>query len=292
MIAGLVIVPDNDIHKNYMVRLVEHQAKYLNWQNQFVPASSFGIMQVSGGAGAPSSPWFEGLSTVTWYTAFERTGDETWRAPTEHVAGVPIGYAAANRVGLSRSHTASNRVNEFLNWNATTNDWNPERFVFDKANNPATGATIDSTTDRVSDVIPASGLPFADGDIVAFGGKLINGLAATIPSEVTTGTRYYMGNVNNTGNRSYQVFRDAGLTDLVDFATNYTNIAQAYNLQSAATSVMVITDTDSFPQMHRAGLIMALRNGHPSATTVHLDRYNFFTSGLDQTFFANFDFDF
>ncbi|MGE3284140.1 MAG: hypothetical protein AB7H90_22795 [Alphaproteobacteria bacterium] len=289
-LANMVIVPDSDIHANYIKRLIEHNAKFLAWEATFIPAGVFGMWSANGGAFAPPAPWFEALIALAFYICLERTGDENWRPSAEYVSQVSISCGLQNRIAHALAYLGHTRPRELQAWNATTNPSFADPVFFERADSGQ--ATIDSSTNRIAGGVPRSKVFYTNGDKVMFTDKLQGGTAATVPSEVSLGTVYYMGNVDNSKERSYQIFRDPGLTDLVVFGSKYTNVWPAYDCQAASDNTQLgrVVQPDDFPQMHRCAALLALRNNHPMNAQLALDRYTALLSPVDQTGQAAFDY--
>ncbi|MGD9613856.1 MAG: hypothetical protein AB7H90_01515 [Alphaproteobacteria bacterium] len=299
LMSTLLSVPDNDKHYNFLIHYITHNARFVAEHPQYVPASDNGYWSPFGAFGVEGPvSFYESLIAQGFYLLYERTGDERWKATAERVAKTPISFAAQDRVGAVKHAYSVNRPNTGANWDATTNDYFDRYFGLSDESS-GTGIHISSATNvltlSVINMRAQGRIPFANGDRAVVSTKNRIGIAKTVPTELTLGTFYYLGDVDNAANGgagSFRLYRDPELTDLVTFGSDYTSVWMAWDHQLANDPALQgqPVNADDYTHMARGAVVLAMRNNHPLVSQLLLDRYDEFTTPVDMTFEATFDY--
>ncbi len=270
MLAGMVIVPDDDVHYRYVKQVLALHAKWAKMSFDLIPASGVGTW--APGVGAVSL-WMDNFIGLCFYTAYDRSKDPNWLPVAEFTALQPIIWGEINRTGHANSYREIHRPSHNTNWNATTNDW-----FQDGGYELITATSIDGATDQIN-AQTRSKLTWTEGDEVWPSDNDVNLLPKTIPTELSV-TKYYVRNPN--GNASFQLAATPGGT-VIDFATYSTVTAFGVRCQSAATpgNEENVSVPDSYGPIARAMVVMAKRHNHARATNTVMSRFETYYAGVD-----------
>jgi len=288
MIANMAVVPDADVHANYIYTMIGLNANFMGQHPQYMPASASGSWSPYGTLGnAAESQWMDAFIAIGLYTALAMTGDTRWSGMADYAVKIICWYGNNDIAGHANSYSYDALKDANSIWNATTNDWFPGGLIFERTLGNA--VTIDATTDQITGCNPRTDMQLTADDRVIFSKKASasNGFGnAPVPSEVSLGTIYYVANPVGKASQPFQISTTPGGLNIVDFTSNYTGVILAFICQKAndpASYFGTYYDSDEYLDMCYAALIMARRAGNADATQIAIDRYNVFRSIYSQS---------
>jgi hypothetical protein len=263
-LSAMVIVPNDDVHANYVKQLLAVNAKWLKMSAQFIPPEVRGTWGVK--AHYLEAPWMTALIGIGIYAAYERTHNPDWLPMAEFIARGPIHHATIDRVGVSRAYGAVTRSSHMRSWDPETNPCFPDWYVeFEGA--AVIGATGIITCDPSKNGWGGP-IPYKAGDSVVLSDlRYLTNPTPTVP-ELGLGSTFYMVNPSGT---TFQLSPMVG-GQPITFSQNYEGVTLGVILQAMRMPEKAF-NADSFGSMQRMLIIQAARHRHPEITTDILNKY-------------------
>lgn len=261
VLGSLILVPDNDVHKNFARTIVSTNAKWLNRSTAVIPADVPGswVMGVNF-----ATPWHTVLISSVCYLLYDRTKDINWISTAEFTLKGPLQWVKyGNYVLHSNTYRCFQRPDQAKQSNFTDNYWNAKWYE------SYLPASIDPATNRITE---SHWTPFTTADTLILNTLTESGNFGTLPPELQLGKEYYV--VNPTSNTSFQISASVNGPPIT-FGAIYTNVCFGYRMAGAGmTPVANSIEADSYLAMQRSAVLLAKRYGTVDATDEAFNIYN------------------
>jgi hypothetical protein len=279
-LSAMSLVPDDDPQSGFVTRLVANNAKWVKQSLDYAPSNANGVWNPMGQF--YTSSWMETMSGVSFYSAYDRTGDANWLAAAEWQAMIIIRFGEVNQIAGTRGFHMMVTPRNDIAWNASTNPF------YDPIMQEYGPATISSSTNIIT-CDPTSNtaglqIGWTAGDEIV-GNDLPTGV---VPAELLpSSTIFYVVNPTLTG---FQLATTPGGTPIT-FGSNYTNVWLGRRGASyAQTTPEKVINPDTPGGYARALAVMAIRHSHPRMTTTIGNKFMTYYAGMDNSSSAAWNF--